>query len=73
VDEGLPSRPTRLPFLEAISWFDAHPYELSPRDMLSRYERSWRHRGVLGEPSAEELAWIAALGRRFGSTLDVPA
>jgi hypothetical protein len=73
MDPRLPPRPAALPFLEAISWFDAQPYLLSPLEMLSRYERGWRHRGVLADPSAEELAWIASLARAYGSTLHVPA
>lgn len=63
--------PERLPFLESISWFDALYRELSPLDMLRRYEAGWRHKGVLGEPSAEEERFIRALARRFGSVLDV--
>lgn len=69
----LPPRPERLPFLEAISWFDASPYALSPLEMLQRYERGWRHRGAIADASPEELAWIAALARIYGSTVDVPA
>jgi hypothetical protein len=65
--------PDALPFLESLSWFDARFRELSPLDMLRRYERGWRHRGVTADPSAEELAFVAALARRFGSVLDVPA
>jgi hypothetical protein len=65
--------PDELPFLESLSWFDLHFRRLSPLEMLQRYERGFRHRGVTGEPSGEELAFIAALARRFGSTLDVPA
>ncbi len=69
---ALPERPERLPLLEAISWFDAEPYALSPFEMLQRYESGWRHRGVLADASAEELAYIATLARVFGSHLRVP-
>ncbi len=69
----LPIRPESLPFLEAISWFDADPYALTPPEMLSRYERGWRYLGVLGQPSAEERAYLRALALVFGSVLDVPA
>lgn len=65
--------PEGLPFLESISWFDAEYRNLSLLDMLRRYESSWRHKGVLGDPSAEELEFIAALVARFGSVLDVQA
>jgi hypothetical protein len=55
---ALPERPRKLPLLEAISWFDADPYALSPLEMLKRYESGWRHRGVLADASAEELAYV---------------
>ncbi len=53
--------PERLPFLEAISWYDRDPYQLPPDQMLIRYEASWRHLGVLGELSDEERAWVRYL------------
>jgi hypothetical protein len=64
--------PDVVPFLESLSWFDARWRELSPLDMLRRYERGWRHRSVTAELSAEELAYVRALVGRFGSVLDVP-
>jgi len=67
------SVPDQLPFLKSISWFDQDDRNLSPLDMLRRYEASWRHLGVLGDPSPEEWAFIKALVKRFGSVLDVPA
>jgi hypothetical protein len=70
---ALPERPRKLPLLEAISWFDADPYALSPLEMLKRYESGWRHRGVLADASAEELAYVATLANVFGSHLRVPA
>jgi hypothetical protein len=63
--------PESLPFLQAISWFDADWRSLGPLDMLRRYETGWRHRGIVAEPSAEELEFVRALVRRFGSILDV--
>jgi len=65
--------PERLPFLESISWFDRDYRALSPLDMLRRYEASWRHQGVLADPSPEEWAFIRELIRCYGSYLDVPA
>jgi hypothetical protein len=70
---ALPPPPERLPLLESLSWFDGDPYALAPLDMLRRYERGWRHAGVLADPTREELAWIRALVAAFGSVLDVPA
>jgi len=65
--------PDQLPFLKSISWFDQDYRNLSPLDMLRRYEASWRHLGVLGDPSPEEWAFIKTLVERFGSVIDVPA
>jgi len=65
--------PDELPFLESLSWFDARWRELSAFEMLQRYERGWRHRGVTAELSAEEAAFVRALIRQFGSVIDVPA
>jgi len=67
------SVPDQLPFLKSISWFDQDYRNLSPLDMLRRYEAYWRHLGVLGDPSPEEWAFIKALVKRFGSFLNVPA
>jgi hypothetical protein len=65
--------PDDLPFLESLSWFDAGWRELSALEMLQRYERGWRHRGVTADLSAEELAFVRSLVKRFGSVIDVPA
>lgn len=65
--------PDALPFLESLSWFDARWRELSALEMLQRYERGFRHRGVTADLSGEELAFVRALIERFGSDLDVPA
>jgi len=63
--------PDHLPFLEALSWFDADWRSLGPLDMLRRYEAGWRQRGVLADPTPAELDLIRELVRRFGSTIDV--
>jgi hypothetical protein len=65
--------PEELPFLASVSWFDTRWRELSPLEMLQRYEKSWRFRGVTADPSLDELAFLRALIQRFGSVLDVPA
>lgn len=67
------SPPPRLPFLESLSWSDREWRALLPIDMLRRYESGWRHIGVTGEPTVEELRFIRALVERYGSFLDVPA
>jgi hypothetical protein len=65
--------PEALPFLESLSWFDTRWRELSPFEMLQRYERGYRHRGVTADLEGEEAAFLRALILRFGSELDVPA
>lgn len=67
------SIPEDLPFLESISWFDRLWRDLSPLDMLRRYESGWRYLGVTGSPSPEEWTLIRALVTRYGSHLDVRA
>ncbi len=69
----MPPRPSKLPFLESISWFDADPYALEPIDMLRRYEDGWRYVDVLAPLSYEERQFVAALVRELGSFLDVSA
>jgi len=63
--------PRELPFLESISWFDLQFRQLSPLDMLRRYEAGWRYKGVIADPSPDELSFIRELVKRFGSYLDV--
>jgi hypothetical protein len=62
--------PAALPFLERISWSDRGWRALTPLEMLQRYEANWRWRGVLADLGPEELAFVRALVRRFGSTID---
>ena len=37
--------------------------------MLQRYEAGWRWRGVLADPTEEELAFVRSLVRIYGSVL----
>jgi hypothetical protein len=68
---ALPELPRELPFLASLSWSDRRYRELSPLDMLRRYEAGWRHLGVLADPSEEELGFIRALVARYGSWIRV--
>jgi len=64
--------PEELPFLESISWFDRLWRDLSPLDMLRRYESGWRWLGAtILDPTPEEWDFIRALVARYGSHLDV--
>jgi hypothetical protein len=62
--------PENLPFLKSISWFDVKYRDLSPLDMLRRYESGWRWLGVSEDPTPEEWEFIRALVARFGSVLE---
>ncbi|MDY6782230.1 MAG: nucleotidyl transferase AbiEii/AbiGii toxin family protein [Cyanobacteriota bacterium] len=61
--------PPSLPFLRAICWQTRDVRQFSLPQMLSRYERGWLYRGVLGEPTSEELQFIQQLCDRYGSWL----
>lgn len=69
---AFPVPPEKLPFLVAISWFDERPWELSPREMLSRYEAGWKYHGVLGRLQGDELKFVRALVSELGSTIELP-
>ncbi|MCV3216722.1 hypothetical protein OGM63_24995 [Plectonema radiosum NIES-515] len=58
-----------LPFLKAICCQTADIKQLTPAQMLSRYEQGWHFGGVLGQPSAEESLWIAEISHSYGSWL----
>jgi Nucleotidyl transferase AbiEii toxin, Type IV TA system len=53
-------QPSKLPFLEYLSWQIVDPYRLSDAEMLARYERGWRYQSQVDIPG-EELAWIERL------------
>lgn len=59
--------PEHLPFLEAICWQIDNARDLSPFEMLCRYERGWRYRGVLADLEGEERAFARQLAKEFGS------
>lgn len=59
------------PLLCALCWqgTSANPINLSESEIIQIYERGWRWRGVLAEPTEEELAFIRALAERRQSWL----
>jgi hypothetical protein len=61
-------QPTKLPFLEYLSWQIVDPYRLTQAQMLASYERGWRHQGQVDIPD-EELAWIEQLAINNNSWL----
>lgn len=62
-------RPAELPLLKAIAWQRTNLERLTPEEMLSLYERNWRMRGVLADPSPAELLYVRELARFFHSDL----
>lgn len=65
-----PAPPDRLPFLAALSWSDHGDLaELKPEEALRRYEAGWRWRGVLAEPSPEELEYLRELAACYGTVI----
>ena len=65
------SVPQKLPFLEAVCWQTENPYHLSPEEMLCRYERGWRYRGVVADLGEDEKKFIRDLGQRYGSWINM--
>jgi Nucleotidyl transferase AbiEii toxin, Type IV TA system len=61
--------PAELPFLQAICWQVANVKHLTFKEMLCRYESGWNYWGVLGKPSAEELAFIRQISQHYQSWL----
>lgn len=65
------SVPPKLPFLEAVCWQTENPYHLSPEEMLCRYERGWRYRGVVADLGEEERQFVRDLEQRYGSWISM--
>lgn len=61
--------PQRLPFLESVCWQNVDVKHFTPAEMLRRYEQGWEYRGILGEPSVEELHFVKELAQRYSSWL----
>jgi len=61
------SMPDKVPFLQAICWQTAEVRHFTPEQALARYERGWTYRGVLEDLKGEELDYVRALARTFGS------
>lgn len=61
------SIPGRLPFLSAICWQTKDVRAFSPVEMLERYERGWRYRGVVADLDPEEREFVKRIATHFGS------
>ena len=55
--------PEKLPFLKSICWqtLDIQHFTLS--EMLNRYERGWKYRGVLADLEGKELDFVRNLAK----------
>lgn len=63
--------PKDLPFLEAVCWDMGDVHELTPDEMLNRYERSWEYRGTLADVEGREKAFVRELAVAKGSWLQL--
>jgi hypothetical protein len=61
--------PTDLPFLKAICWQTDYVEHFTLDEMLNRYERGWKYRGVLADLEGEELEFLRRLANAKGSWL----
>lgn len=61
--------PAKLPFLRAICWDLDDIKHLNLDEVLNRYERGWKYRGVLADLEGEELAFLRKLAQTKGSFL----
>lgn len=60
-----------LPFLASLCWQGEQPTigQLSELDILNLYERNWRLRGVMADPSDLEIAFIKRIALAHHSWL----
>ncbi len=60
-----------LPFLTSLCWQGSQPAigHLSEPDILNLYERNWRLRGVMAEPSEQEITFIRRIAAEYHSWL----
>jgi hypothetical protein len=61
----------QFPFLTSLCWQGEKPAvaDLSELDMLHLYERHWRLRGVMADPSAQEMTFIRRVAAEHQSWL----
>ncbi|MDM8517415.1 hypothetical protein QUF76_14550 [Desulfobacterales bacterium HSG16] len=59
--------PTDLPFLKSICWQTKNVRHFSLQEMLNRYERGWKYRGVLTDLEGEELDFVRNLVKKLDS------
>lgn len=65
------TKPRDLPFLVALSW-QGHGDDvqhLTDREILSRYERGWRFRGIIADLGKDEIDFIRQIAKAHDSWL----
>lgn len=63
--------PSQLPFLKAVCWDLVNIQDLTPDEMLNRYERGWDYRGALADVKGDEKVFIRKLAIAKGSWLQL--
>ena len=63
--------PKDLPFLRAICWQTKDVQHFTLDEMLDRYERGWKYRGILGDLRGEEREFVHQLAKERDSWLSV--
>lgn len=59
--------PENLPFLSSICWQTKDIKHFTLSEMLNRYERGWRYRGVLADLEGKELKFVRDLANKNDS------
>jgi hypothetical protein len=59
--------PDNLPFLKSVCWQTQDIRHFTLSEMLARYERGWKYRGVLADLEGEELEFVRNLVKKTGS------
>ena len=59
--------PKNLPFLKTICWQTKDVQHFTLSEMLNRYERGWKYRGVLADLEGEELEFVRNLVKKHNS------
>ncbi|MCP4348515.1 MAG: hypothetical protein GY795_23780 [Desulfobacterales bacterium] len=59
--------PENLPFLKSVCWQTQDITLFTLSEMLNRYERGWKYRGVLADLEGEELDFVRNLVKKNDS------
>lgn len=61
--------PKELPLLEAICYQTGDVRHFTTEEMLNRYERGWKYKGVLADLGAEEKEFLHYIAHKSNSWL----